>query len=92
MPNPISDTMINKVAKATRFSGIRNKSEEEYPVDLDQLLSITVERRGPDLHLAAMINYINENRRVNIVTVEQPIEFLHRHKEALIKQREVGGV
>jgi twitching motility protein PilT len=46
---------------------------------------------GKSTTLAAMINHINENRSVNIVTVEQPIEFLHRHKKSIVKQREVGS-
>ena len=46
---------------------------------------------GKSTTLAAMIDYINENRSLNIVTVEQPIEFLHRHKKSIIKQREVGS-
>ncbi|HBI27602.1 MAG TPA: type IV pili twitching motility protein PilT [Peptococcaceae bacterium] len=46
---------------------------------------------GKSTTLAAMINYINENRSLNIVTVEQPIEFLHRHKKSIVKQREVGS-
>ncbi len=46
---------------------------------------------GKSTTLASMVNYINENRSVNIVTVEQPIEFLHRHQESIIQQREVGS-
>lgn len=46
---------------------------------------------GKSTTLAAMINYINEKRGVNIVTVEQPIEFLHHHKNSMVKQREVGS-
>ncbi len=45
---------------------------------------------GKTTTLAAMIDYINRHRRVNIVTIEEPIEFLHQHKESIIKQREVG--
>lgn len=45
---------------------------------------------GKSTTLAAMIDRINTERKVNIVTVEEPIEFLHRHKQAIVKQREVG--
>src|SRR2546422_861092 len=41
--------------------------------------------------LAPMINHINTNRRVNIITIEDPIEFLHRDNLANISQREVGN-
>jgi twitching motility protein PilT len=46
---------------------------------------------GKSTALAAMINHINTNRRVNIITIEDPIEFLHRDHMANISQREVGN-
>jgi twitching motility protein PilT len=45
---------------------------------------------GKSTTLAAMIDYINENRTCNIITVEDPVEFLHRDKKSIISQREVG--
>jgi twitching motility protein PilT len=45
---------------------------------------------GKSTTLAAMINYINENRTENIITIEDPIEYLHRDKKSNISQREVG--
>jgi len=46
---------------------------------------------GKSTALAAMIQHINENRRANIITVEDPIEFLHRDINCHINQREVGN-
>ena len=46
---------------------------------------------GKSTTLASMINYINESRQGHIITIEDPIEFLHRNKGCLINQREVGG-
>jgi len=46
---------------------------------------------GKSTTLAAMIRHLNERRAVNIVTVEDPIEFLHRDTRAIISQREVGS-
>src|SRR6266704_1851922 len=46
---------------------------------------------GKSTALAALINHINLNRRVNIITIEDPIEFLHRDNLANISQREVGN-
>ncbi|AGL02063.1 type IV pilus twitching motility protein PilT [Desulfoscipio gibsoniae] len=46
---------------------------------------------GKSTTLAAIINKINEERALNIVTVEDPIEFLHSNKQSIIKQREVGS-
>jgi len=45
---------------------------------------------GKSTTLAAMINEINENEPVNIITVEDPIEFVHSDKKAIINQREIG--
>jgi twitching motility protein PilT len=45
---------------------------------------------GKSTTLAAMIDEINENREEHIMTIEDPIEFLHRHKRCLINQRELG--
>ncbi|HEY6837346.1 MAG TPA: type IV pilus twitching motility protein PilT [Geobacteraceae bacterium] len=45
---------------------------------------------GKSSTLAAMIDYINENRTCNIITIEDPVEFLHRDKKSIISQREVG--
>jgi len=45
---------------------------------------------GKSTTLAAMINHINENEPAHILTIEDPIEFLHESKKSLINQREVG--
>jgi twitching motility protein PilT len=46
---------------------------------------------GKSTTLAAVIDYINTNRKSHIVTIEDPIEFLHRDKKSIINQREVGS-
>ena len=46
---------------------------------------------GKSTTLAAMVNFINEQRAGHIVTIEDPIEFLHANKRCLVNQREVGG-
>ncbi len=45
---------------------------------------------GKTTTLAAMIDLINQNRRVNIITIEDPIEFVHKDKLAIVSQREIG--
>ncbi len=45
---------------------------------------------GKSTTLAAMVDYINENQMAHILTVEDPIEFVHTSKKSLINQREVG--
>lgn len=45
---------------------------------------------GKSTSLAAMIRYRNENSRGHIITIEDPIEYVHEHKSCIIMQREVG--
>ena len=45
---------------------------------------------GKTTTLASMIDYINTNMDLHIITVEEPIEYFHNHKKAVINQREVG--
>jgi twitching motility protein PilT len=45
---------------------------------------------GKSTTLAAMTDWINENRTVHVMTIEDPIEYLHRDKKAIINQRELG--
>ena len=45
---------------------------------------------GKSTTLAAMINHINETREAHILTIEEPLEFIHEPKRCLITQREVG--
>ncbi len=64
---------------------------EEFSMMTQGLVLVT----GPTGHgksttQAAMINIINERRRCHVVTVEDPIEFVHRNKNSIIEQREVG--
>jgi twitching motility protein PilT len=46
---------------------------------------------GKSTTLAALIDYINVNKPVHIVTIEDPIEYYHNHKKGIITQREVGS-
>ena len=46
---------------------------------------------GKSTTLAAMLDQINEQRQEHIMTIEDPIEFLHRHKKCIVNQRELGG-
>ena len=45
---------------------------------------------GKSTTLAAMIDKINKERKGHIITVEDPIEFIHRHQSCIVNQREVG--
>src|SRR3984893_6414250 len=54
------------------------------------LLMVGATGSGKSTSLAAMINYRNENASDHIITIEDPIEFLHTNKRSLVNQREVG--
>ncbi len=45
---------------------------------------------GKSTTLATMIDHINDTRRCHVLTLEDPIEYLHRHKSSIINQREIG--
>lgn len=45
---------------------------------------------GKSTTLAAMINEINSTRSTHIITLEDPIEYLHKHKKSIVNQREIG--
>ncbi len=54
------------------------------------ILMVGAAGAGKSTTLAAMINYRNENSSDHILTIEDPIEFLHTNKKSIINQREVG--
>ncbi len=46
---------------------------------------------GKSTTLASMINYLNERKKSHIITVEDPIEYVHDHKSCIVSQRELGS-
>ncbi len=44
---------------------------------------------GKSTTLAAMVDYINENSKKHIITLEDPLEFIHKHKSSIVNQREI---
>jgi len=64
---------------------------EEIPVLRDGLVLVTgATGSGKSTTLAALIDRINRTRAVHIVTLEDPIEYVHRHRAATVNQREKG--
>ncbi len=45
---------------------------------------------GKSTTLASMIDFVNSNTKNHIITIEDPIEYIHRHKKSVVNQREVG--
>jgi twitching motility protein PilT len=46
---------------------------------------------GKTTTLASVVDYINTNRSLHIITIEDPIEYVHQHKQSIVTQREVGS-
>jgi len=47
--------------------------------------------QGKTTTLSAMVDYINRNRNKHIITIEDPIEYIHENKKSIIRQREIGS-
>ena len=79
-------------------SAIKSLSELDLPLILSELalkdrglvLVVGSTGSGKSTTLAAMIDHRNANKSGHILTLEDPIEFLHPHKKSLVNQREVG--
>ncbi len=91
---------IDQVAAALRLISTKIQTIEELHLP-PQILQFSEAKQGfvlvvgPAGHgksttLAALIDYINENRREHIITIEDPIEYLFADKQSIIDQREVG--
>jgi pilus retraction protein PilT len=80
----------------TKIKTLKNLGIPEHVGDFAKLARGLVLVTGPtgsgkSTTLAALIDLVNETRADHIVTVEDPIEFMHDHKKAIINQREVGA-
>jgi twitching motility protein PilT len=90
----------NSLALALRVIPFRVRSLEELgaPRSVTTLLNrpyglvlaVGPTGSGKSTTLAAMIDRINETKPVHILTIEDPVEYLHHHKVAMVNQREVG--
>lgn len=89
------------VATTCRLISLRVRSLEEIGVHSEAIRTMTNASHGLVLvtgptgsgkttTLAGMIDYINKRRPVNIITQEDPIEYVYQDKEAIISQREIG--
>lgn len=91
----------NSVGAAFRLIPIRIRSLQELglPLILEQItkkprgfvLVTGPTGSGKSTTLASLINIINEARTDHIITIEDPIEYLHQHKKSVVNQREVGS-
>ena len=91
----------NSVSAAFRIIPMEIRTLEE--LGMPQSLEMLVRRprglilvtgptgSGKSTTLATLLNIVNENRAFHIITVEDPIEYLHQHKKSIVNQREVGS-
>ena len=88
------------VAIALRLVGTQVPTAEELGVP-DSVMDLYQRKRGlllvtgptgsgKSTTLAAIIDKINTNRECNVITLEDPIEYLHQHKKSMVNQREIG--
>ena len=106
-PPGIGRFRVNAFVQQNRVGGVLRTINTDIPQidDLglpEQLKKIVMEKRGLVLmvgatgsgkstSLAAMLGYRNQNSRGHIITIEDPIEFVHPHQGCMITQREVGS-
>src|SRR5919106_2020367 len=99
---PVSQTALTNQHTAMLIRTIVTKIPSFEDLDLpSQLKDVAMTKRGLCLvvggtgsgkstTLAAMIGHRNENSRGHIITIEDPVEYVHEHKNCIITQREVG--
>jgi twitching motility protein PilT len=97
---------VNMFSQGENYSSVLRKLEDRIPtrdgLNLPKVVSEISEEKsgfvlfagatgtGKTTSLAAILNEINENRPVHVITLEDPIEYRHAHKRATFNQRELG--
>lgn len=96
------NAMVQRGATALVFRSITSKIPNFNSLNLPPVLKDVVMKKrglvifvggtgsGKSTSLAAMVDHRNENCQDHIITIEDPIEFVHQHKKSIITQREVG--
>ncbi len=98
---------VNVFAQSNNYSIVLRKLETKIPTvkemelpesffrvakELNGIVIVTgATGSGKSTSLAAILNEINEEKSVHVVTLEDPIEYQHPHKKSTFNQRELGG-
>lgn len=70
--------------------GIPESVEELYSKKRGLILVTGPTGSGKSTSLASIVNEINKNKSAHIITLEDPIEYLHKHQKSIVNQREIG--
>jgi len=83
--------LVNSSIKTVSELGLPNVVSELARKTKGLILVTGPTGSGKSTTLASVINQINEERDCHILTLEDPIEYLHRHKKSIVNQREIGN-
>ena len=82
--------MLNPIIRDFRSLGLPPVLEDLCSLNRGLILITGPTGAGKTTTLAAMVDWINSNRDCHIVTLEDPIEYVHEHKRSIVNQREIG--
>lgn len=82
--------LVNTSVPSPDVLGIPSSVIDLYKKKRGLILATGPTGSGKSTTLAAIIDKINTNREAHIITLEEPIEYLHQHKRSIVNQREVG--
>ncbi len=82
--------LVDTVVPAPETLGVPNSVIDLYRKKRGLVLVTGPTGSGKSTTLAAIIDKINNNRESHVITLEDPIEYLHQHKRSIVNQREIG--
>ncbi len=82
--------LVNTVIPSAQSLGVPSSVIELYTQKRGLVLVTGPTGSGKSTTLAAMINQVNRNRDAHIITLEDPIEYIHQHHKSIVNQREIG--
>lgn len=82
--------LVSTVVKSAKELGVPESVVELYQRKRGLVLVTGPTGSGKSTTLAAIIDKINNNRDAHVITLEDPIEYLHQHKMSMVNQREIG--
>ena len=85
-----TQAMTREIAGEKNFKRIEEDGECDFSGSIGLVLVTGPTGSGKSTTLASLINIINENQQRHIITLEDPIEYVHDHKQSLVNQREIG--